>query len=619
MRRALTGLYSGDHRALRDLQRERALFRSRLLFCAALVCLLFFVLIYRYFDLQIHSHQNYVTLSDRNRIQVRPVEPNRGLIYDAQGNIIAENRAVQTLSLVLERVDNLDLTLKRLSTIVKIDDQDLDAFYKAKKLRQRPYEPVPLKFNLTDEELARVAVDEYSYDGLEVQGRLVRNYPYGDIFSHVVGYVARINEDELRGFSADEAKQYSGSQSIGKIGLEKYYEKQLHGEVGEESVETDARGRILNVLNTVMPVAGKDLHLFLRLDMQRAALKAMAGRRGSVVLLDVNTGGVLAMLSAPGYDPNKFVLGISAKEFAELNGSPDLPLFNRVIQGQYPPGSTIKPMLAVGALDAGVITPQTQINDPGYYQLENDDRFYRDWKKIGHGSHVDVHQAIVESCDVFFWDVGKRRGVDQMYPLGLQFGLGHPTGIDIPNEMSGIWPSREWKRRVRGMNWYPGNTLNMSIGQGDVLTTPIQLAQMVATIARDGKLIAPRLVKSIGGEDTPMDVQNVYQAPKEYWNIVHQSMRDVVHSIHGTAHSISRNLKFEMAGKTGTAQVVGIAQNEKYDSDSLSEGNRDHALFVAFAPVDDPKVAIAVVIENGEKSSKAALVAREVLEKYLAK
>jgi penicillin-binding protein 2 len=323
------------------------------------------------------------------------------------------------------------------------------------------------------------------------------------------------------------------------------------------------------------------------------------------------------MVSSPSYDPNLFVTGISEKAYRQLNQSRNLPLFNRSIQGQYPPGSTIKPLLGLGALEYGIITSKTRIPDPGFYQLENDDRLYRDWKPEGHGAHVDIHDAIVESCDVFFYDLGFRMGVDRMHAFGQFFGLGEKSYVDIPSERSGLWPSREWKKKTRGLHWYPGNSLNMSIGQGDVLATPLQLAQMTATLARKGDYIEPRLAKSVDGVPTEKIRRSNYEGEDDNWDVILKSMRDVVHGIKGTAHVVAKGMAFEMAGKTGTAQVVSIAQDGEYDSESLSERNRDHALFVGYAPFDDPKIAVAVVIENGEKSSEAGIVAREVMSEYL--
>ena len=607
----------GDHHRFKDHQTELRLFKRRVIFSLLVILVSLSILVMRFFDLQVENFQSYSTQSDRNRLQVRPVAPNRGLFLDARGEAIAENRAVSTLTLTVERVGDIEATIEQLRAFVDISDEDIKRFNRALKWRRRPYQSVPLKYNLSEEELARIAVHEFAYDGVDVEGRLVRYYPNGSLFTHVAGYVGRINEKEQSGFSDAEQGQYAGTQTIGKIGLEKFYESVLLGEVGQETIETDARGRVLNVVESINPVAGKNIDLFLDIAVQLEAIDAMAGRRGSVVAIDIETGGVVAMLSSPSYDPNLFVTGISETDYGKLNYSRDLPLFNRSIQGQYPPGSTIKPIVGLAALENNVVTPETHLSDPGYYQLENDERLYRDWKPQGHGKHVDLHQAIVESCDTFFYDIGKRMGVDRLHAFGLFFGLGQRTSIDVPSERRGLWPSREWKKQARGLNWYPGNSLNMSIGQGDVLTTPLQLATMTATLANRGTFIEPRVAKLIGGVETEKVIRSVYPGVERNWDYVLKGMHDVIHSYKGTAQSIRKGMAFEMAGKTGTAQVVSIAQDGKYDSEALSERNRDHALFVGYAPYDNPKIAIAVVIENGEQSSKAGIVAKRVLSKYL--
>jgi len=609
----------GDHHRFKDHINESRLFKRRVVFSVLFLFVLMSVLTFRFYELQVLNYQNYSTQSDQNRLQVRPVAPNRGLFFDSQGRIVAENRAVSILSVTVELVDDIDETLDELGLIINLTTREKARFYKALNWRRRPYQPVALKYNLSEEDLAKIAVNEYRLKGIDIQGRLVRYYPYSGLFTHVLGYVGRINENELSGFSAVEAENYAGTDIIGKIGLEKYYESTLIGEVGQEKIETDARGRVLRVIdkNTTPPSSGGNIQLFLDVDIQQAALDALNGRRGAVVAIEIESGGVLALVSSPSYDPNLFVTGISERDYKKLNQSLDLPLFNRAIQGQYPPGSTIKPMLGLGGLEYGVISAQTQIPDPGYYQLENDDRLYRDWKPEGHGAHVDVRKAIVESCDVFFYDLGKRLGVDRMHAFGKHFGLGDKTNIDIPSERKGLWPSREWKKRVRGLDWYPGNSLNMSIGQGDVLTTPLQLAQMTATLAREGEYISPRIAKRINGELTEKVVRSSYPGEESNWQVVLSSMNNVVHSIRGTANVVGRGANFKMAGKTGTAQVVSIAQDEEYDSDALSERNRDHALFVGYAPYNNPQIAVAVVIENGEKSSRAGLVSRAVMGAYL--
>ncbi|MFT5082057.1 MAG: penicillin-binding protein 2 [Lentisphaeria bacterium] len=608
-----------EHHRFKDHLNEVQLFSRRVLFSTLLVLTLFGVLIARFYSLQVVHHENYMTLSDRNRIQVRPVPPNRGLIYDGNGELLAENRPSFTLSIIRERSGDLALIIEQLSALVEISESDKASFYKIIKQRRRPFESVPLRYRLNEEEIAILAVNKYKLKGVEVNAELVRYYPKGELFAHTVGYVGRISERELTSFDAETDKLYSGTHSIGKIGLEKYYERQLLGVVGYEYLETNAHGRALRVIDQVQPEAGKDLHLYLDSGMQKAATQALDGRRGALVVIEVATGGVLTMVSTPSFNPNLFVTGISIADYRALNESSDLPLYNRAIQGQYPPGSTLKPMLGMGALESQIVSSDTRIRDPGFYQLKNDERQYREWKKGGHGNSIGLLEAIVESCDVFFYDLAFRMGVDRMHDFGMNFGLGVSTGLDITSERNGLWPSRQWKKATRGQSWYPGNSLNMSIGQGDVLTTPVQLAVMSATLASKGRHLKPQLVKALGDNPMPVVVESEYNGYPQNWNFIHKAMTDVVNSVHGTAFPLGRSIKFKMAGKTGTAQVVGIAQGEDYDSEGLSEFNRDHALFIGFAPAENPQVALAIIAENGEHNSDTNFpVVKAVLEQYFA-
>jgi len=601
----------------KDHYSEARIVVFRLAFSFVIVLLLFGLLLARYYTLQVVDYQDYVTRSDSNRIHVRPIPPNRGLIYDINGELLADNRPTFSLSLIKEHAGDLDQTIQVLSEIVDVTPRDIENFYKTLKQRRRPYEAVPLRYRLTEEEISKIAVNEYRLKGVEIEAQLTRAYPKADLFAHIVGYVGRINERELSAFDEEYYRRYLGTHSIGKIGLEKAYEDDLLGQVGSENIETNAHGRVLRTLDTIKPIPGKDLRLFLDSSLQRVAAEQLEGRRGALVAIDVATGGVLAMYSAPSYDPNLFVTGISHVDYKALNESRDLPLFNRTIQGQYPPGSTLKPMLALGGLHFEVVDTKRTIKDPGFYQLENDERFYRDWKKGGHGNAVDLRQAIVESCDTYFYDMAYRMGVDRMHIFGSQFGLGAKTDIDIPSERGGLWPSREWKRQARGVHWFPGDSLNVSIGQGDVLTTPLQLAVMTATIASRGRHIQPRLVKKVGDRDTELLIVDQVEAKDEHWDFVLSAMEDVVHSVHGTAHRIARGAAYRMGGKTGTAQKIGIAQGEEYDSEKIDERFWDHALYIGFAPLDNPQIATAIIVENGEHgSSTAAPIARKLFDRY---
>lgn len=601
----------------KDHRREARVFGVRAVLALMFVVFMFGLLFARYYKLQVVDYHDYVTRSDRNRIHVRPVPPNRGLIYDSRGELLADNRPTFTLSIVSERSANLEQTLDFIAGLIELSDTDRDSFKKRLRQKRRPFEAVPLRYRLTEEEISRIAVNEFRLEGVEIEAQLMRYYPKGDLFAHTVGYVGRISESELSNFDELTYERYSGTHSIGKVGLEKYYESKLLGSVGSENIETNAHGRVLRTLESVDPVPGEDLQLFLDTHLQQVASDALAGRRGALVAIDVATGGVLAMVSAPTYDPNLFVNGISFKDYRALNDSPDLPLFNRTIQGQYPPGSTIKPVLGLAGLHTQTVNFATRIVDPGYYQLENDERFYRDWKKGGHGRKVDLRQAIVESCDTFFYGMAFRMGVDKIHPFGAMFGLGTRTRIDLPSERPGLWPSREWKQHVRGLHWFPGDSLNISIGQGDVLTTPLQLAVMTATLASRGTHLKPRLVRKVGDRETKREVVDQIEADPAYWDYVISAMEGVVHSPRGTAHRIGRGVDYHMAGKTGTAQVVGIAQDEEYDAEKLDERQWDHALYIGFAPVEAPQIAAAIIVENGEHgSSAAAPIARKLFDAY---
>lgn len=602
----------------KDHQRELRLFRARIVFMALAMLVLFCVLAYRYYFLQIINYLDYATQSDRNRIHVLPIPPTRGLIFDSKHRVLADNRPSYTLTIVGNNSQTLAKTIVKLRQIIAISAADLDRFYKLKKQQRHSLDPVPLRFKLTDDEIARLAVNQHLLDGVEVEAELVRNYPRAGLFAHVLGYTGRISERELQRFTDDQVQRYSGTRSIGKIGIEKSYEDVLQGEVGSQNVETNASGRVMRVLDREDPRQGKDLTLYLDADLQETAVVALQGHRGAVVAIDVKTGGVLAAVSNPGFDPNLFVNGIGYDDYRALNASPDHPLINRFLQGAYPPGSTVKPLMALAGLHFGVLNPAQKLFDPGYFMLPNVSRPYHDMERGGHG-WVDLKRALAESCDTYFYDLGARMGIDNIAQFGPHFGLGQQTGIDIPHERSGIWPSRSWKRAYIGRPWYPGDTVNMAIGQGYVLATPLQLAVMVATIANRGKRMRPQLVKSIGGEPVTPVVEEQLDLSAQTWDEVIAGMAEVMRPDgHGTGRRLSVNANYSMAGKSGTAQVVGIPQGEKYDADALRERHRDHALFIAFAPVEDPKIAVAVIVENGELGAlTAGPVARYMFDAYL--
>ena len=606
-----------NEEAFSDPARERQIFVGRVLLASLLMLAFTAILIARYFDLQINQHQDLVTQSDNNRVHMRPNPPARGVIYDRNGEMLADNQSVSNLTIIRERSNDLEKLIENIGTLVPLSESDVTRFYKRLK-RRRPFEQTPIKFNLSEEEQAILAVNEHRLDGVKVSARLSRFYPKRDLFAHVVGYVGRINEREI---SLIDPIQYSGTDSIGKVGLEKFYENSLLGSVGSEHVETNARGRVMRVLNKVDPDSGSDLVLHVDSNLQQIAFDAFAGERGALVAMDVKTGGVLAMVSAPSYDANLFVSGISQKNYSELLNSADNPMFNRAIQGQYPPGSTVKPLFGLIALDNKTVSPSTRIEDPGFFFMEGIERPWRDHnsERGGHGKGVDLAKAIIESCDVFFYKMGIKTGINILSSNSSAFGLGAKTGIDLPGEATGIMPSRTWKKESRNASWFNGDTINMSIGQGFMLSTPLQLAVMTARIASKGKIIEPRLVKSVGGIDlVPAKTKQIKEIDPKYWDYIHDSMKGVVHSVRGTATSINRGLTYTMAGKTGTAQVVSISADEDYDKSKLNKRQWDHALFIAFAPFDDPQIAVGLIVENGEHgSSTAAPIARSVIDAYL--
>ena len=599
---------------------ERKVFVRRLVICLTFIVLLASGLMVRYYHLQIVQHDYFVTAADANRIHAMAITPVRGVIEDSEGNILAHSRPSFTVKLIKERIQDMDYTLRELQQILQLSDEEITKFQDRLRRRQRPYEGIDLRSNLDDEQIARIAVNQYRLPGVEIGADLVRDYPYKELFAHSVGYVGRISEKELDDITAaNRLDAYYGIDSIGKVGIEKRYEQELLGIPGVQNVETNVKGRILRTLDRKDPVRGKTLTLSLNVRMQQAAVDALAGRRGAVVAIDVRTGGVLTAVSTPAFDPNLFVTGISGKDYSALRESLDIPLLNRMIAGEYPPGSTIKPHIALAGLDYGIVTPDYQIFDPGYFQLPGQTRLFRDWKKGGHGGGINVLRAISQSCDIYFYQLANRMGIDRMHNFLDQFGLGQPTGVDLTGERKGVLPSRDWKRKRFKEAWYPGDSVNAGIGQGYHLATPMQLAKSIAILASKGTRITPHLVQAIDGEAVPIPYETpvLLQRP-DYWDVIQRGMFEVAKVPGGTAWKVFKDTPYTVAGKTGTAQVVGIAQNAKYDAAKLAERQRDHGLFVAFAPYENPRIAIAVIVENGNSGSGAAApVARKVLDALL--
>ncbi|HAQ73973.1 penicillin-binding protein 2 [Stutzerimonas nitrititolerans] len=601
---------------LKDHEKDARLVRRRVLVGIVFVLLLIGVLIARMYYLQVVQYEHHSTLSENNRVHVQPIPPNRGLIFDRTGKIIADNRPSFSLTVTRERAGDWRQVLDGVVEVLELSAEERELFEKRVLQGRRPFEPVPIMYELSEEQIARIAVNQFRLPGVEVAAQLVRHYPQGAHFAHSVGYVGRINEAELKKV---DPVNYSGTHHIGKTGVEKFYEDQLHGQVGYEEVETNARGRVLRVLKRTDPIPGKDLTLTLDLDLQEAAEEALAGRRGAIVALQPATGEVLAMVSQPSFNPNLFVTGISFKDYGELRDSIDRPLFNRVLRGLYPPGSTIKPMMAVAGLDAGVITPKTKVFDPGYFQLPNVKHKYRNWNRGGDGS-VDLELAIARSNDTYFYDMAHKLGVDRMHDYMTRFGIGQRVSLDMFEEAAGLMPSREWKRARYRQAWYPGETVILGIGQGYMQATPLQLAQATALMATRGKWIRPHLARRIEGE-LPVDPEplpDIELQDSRYWDYAVNGMEQVMHGRRGTARKVGDTSLYRIAGKSGTAQVVAIRQGERYDSEALAERHRDHALFVAFAPVENPQIAVAVMVENGESGSGvAAPVAKQVMDAWL--
>jgi penicillin-binding protein 2 len=604
----------------KDTAAERRLFQRRTLAVLILVILLMSGLIARMYQLQIVEHEIYTTLSDKNRVQVQSVPPPRGLIYDRNHVLLAENRPVFSVTLVPERVDGMKDTLAQLGSLLDISDEDMERFRRRLQEPRRPFQEIPLSYELNEQEIARLAVHRHELPGVEVKAELVRYYPHSVLTSHSLGFVGRINRKELQRI---DPVNYAGTNYIGKSGVERFYEELLHGKVGYQHVETNARGRTLRVLERENPVPGEDLVLQLDLRLQKRAYELLDGRRGAIVAIEPATGGILALASVPGFDTNQFVTGISVKDYRELNEDRDNPLFNRALRGQYPPGSTLKPMLAIAALDSGATDRDYTIWDPGYFQLNNSGRRYRDWKRTGHG-WVDLMDAVAQSCDVYFYEIAVKMGVDTMYHYLSRFGFGEDATLDVAGALSGLLPSREWKRAARNEPWYPGDSVNLGIGQGFMLATPLQLATATALIANRGTWVEPRLLKDIDG-DTPVEnylPAHTHEPLKlknpDDWKYVTKTMEEVMHGRHGTARRAGDNAPYRMAGKSGTAQVFSLAEDEEYDADEIRERLRDHALFVGFAPADNPKIAVAVIVENGGGgSSTAAPVVRAMFDAWL--
>ncbi|MDA7967577.1 MAG: penicillin-binding protein 2 [Gammaproteobacteria bacterium] len=612
--------FSGGARG--SAQNKGRVVRRRILLAGGLVALLSALLIGRLAHIQIIQHQRFATLAQNNRINLMPLEPVRGIIYDRNGVILAENFDVYNLALQPSQIADMEKMLAQLGEWVELSEHDLRSFHE--RLRRRPpFEWQTLRVNLSEEEAARIAINRHLLPGVELRARLQRRYPHGDLTAHVLGYVDRINSDDLEKV---DALTYRGLDYIGRSGIEAWYEPLLLGKPGVRQLEINAHGRAVRSVQKTAPQAGRTLHLSLDIELQRIGMEALREREGAIVAMDPNNGEVLAFAAAPSFDPNPFVSGIDEETFDALHAAEERPLFNRALAGRYSPGSTVKPFLLLAAME-NEIDPDERRYCPGWFRLRDDseDRSFRDWKREGHGP-VTGHDAVVQSCDVYFYRLSQELGIDGLHAGLLRFGFGKKTGIDLPGEHAGLVPSREWKKRERGETWFPGETIITGIGQGYMQITPLQLATAAATMANRGRRVTPRLLSAVENLHTQARREI---APKfagtdgvgaEAYRYAIKSMREVVHHYLGTAHRIARGMKYRMAGKTGTVQVVSLSQEEEeeLEPEEIEKKRRDHALFIAFAPVEEPKIAVAVVIEHGISGSRAAApVARKLIDHYL--
>ncbi len=618
---------------IKDHHREKQLFVARVVIASVFGVLLMGLVVARLVQLQIFDYEHFAERSQGNRVRIEALPPNRGLIYDREGRILAENLPAYQLELIPEQVPDVGETLRRLAALGLIKSEDIANFEDLSRRGPR-FKPVTLRFRMNDEDISNFAIQRPRFPGVDFQPRLVRHYPHGHLTAHAIGYVGALSTQDLERL---DATAYVGTPQTGKTGIEHSGESSLHGITGYRQIVTNARGRQVPVdpgdssqslLENEAPKPGSNLILSLDLELQRVATKAFEGQRGAAVALDPNNGEVLALISAPSFNPNAFALGMSTSEFNALQFDLDQPLFNRAVRGNYPPGSTIKPMLALAALETGATNLTRRTFCRGYYTLPGSTHRYRDWRPRGHGE-VDLHDAINQSCDVYFYEISREIGIENMHFYLDQFGLGQETGIDIVGEKAGLLPSREWKRQAFSERadqvWFPGETVIASIGQGYMLTTPLQLAQATATLAMRGQRFRPHLVVAVEDpltgerrEIAPEPLPAVQIDNEFYWDSVIEAMHAVMQSSTGTARAVGLGAPYQMGGKSGTAQVFSVAQDAEYNEDEIDERLRDHALFIAFAPLENPRIAVAVIVENGRSGSGvAAPIARALMDQHL--
>ncbi|NDO82475.1 penicillin-binding protein 2 [Citrobacter sp. NCU1] len=604
----------------KDFAAEEKLFLRRVVVAFGLVVFCFGILLFNLYNLQIRQHQYYATRSDENDIKMLPIAPTRGMIYDRNGIPLVRNVTWYDISVTPYKISNMDTLIQQLTPIVDLTADDIEAFRHALKSGSR-YRPVVLKNALTDVEIARFSVNQFHFSGVAINRYEDREYPYGAELAHVLGYVSKINDSDLKTLSKEGiAENYAADHNIGKQGIERYYENELHGKTGYQEVEVDNHGRIVRLLKDVPPVAGKNIHLTLDLHLQEYIESLLAGQRAAVLVEDPHDGSVLAMVSNPSYDPNPFVKGISYQAYGKLLNDKDLPLINRVTQGLYPPASTVKPYMAMSALLNGVITPQTSFFGAPTWTLPGTERRYRDWKKSGHGM-LNVTRAIEESADTFFYQVAYMMGIDRIDNMLSQFGYGKPTGIDLDEEYNGLLPGRDWKQRVHKKSWYQGDTISVGIGQGYWIATPIQMVKAMVALLNNGKVIAPHLLQEEDNGKTrivyhaatpPTQIAN---ADSPYWGLVRQAMFGMANSPNGTGYKYFHTASYGIAAKSGTSQVFSLKENQTYNAKMIPIRLRDHVFYTAFAPYNNPKVAVALILENGGSDGvTAAPVMRQILD-----
>ena len=603
-----------QHFPLKNVQQEKRIFRNRTFISMGIVVFFLLILVTRYAYLQLVQFDEFSTASDQNRIRLQPLAPARGYIYDRNGVLLADNYPVFTATMNRADVTDIDATIERLTPILELTPDDIERFNSRIKA-SRKTERVSIKLNLNENDIARFSEVKYQFPGVNIETQMTRYYPHGELFAHVIGYVGRINDKELKSINKD---LYAGTNLIGKIGVENSYEDLLHGVPGNESVEADAHGNVLRHLGRKEPVRGNDLYLSLDYGLQTVASEQLAGRRGAIVAMDPRTGEILALVSSPSFNPNLFVTGISHTDYSGLRDNLDQPLYNRAVQGAYPPGSTIKPMFGLGGIHYGLIDWGTAISDHGYFTLPGDSHKFRDWKKSGHGV-VNLHKSQVVSCDTFFYILSFRMGIEKMNTWMRQFGFGEKTGVDLPSESTGLYPNPEWKMRTRDAKWLKGETISVSIGQGAFTATPLQLAMATAITANHGSHVIPHVLQTSKGAKPHKDLNAPdgriqFNGTDQDWIQMRDAMVDVIET--GTGRGI-RTPMYKIAGKTGTAQVKSIAQGKRYNEALLTERQLDHGLFVGFAPAENPEIAIAVVWENGRHGGSAAQLARPILDYWL--